>query len=105
MALQLPKAPPPGRTWHCIRHRPRHMQTGGSLPSQISLSVGSLSLVGIQLLVQARQHGSQALMLRVGIAFFLLHVQLASARALRGLQSLSLDHAACMQITHALPYR
>ena len=62
----------PRRIWHRILAQTE--TKGSSLPSQISLDAGGLSLVGIQLPVQAQQHGSKAVMLRMRVAFFLLQM-------------------------------
>ena len=50
------------------------MVKGGSSLAEVSLNAGSLSLVRIQLPVQAGKHGSQALLLGMCIALLLLHI-------------------------------
>ena len=49
------------------------MVKGSSSLAEVSLNAGSLSLIRVQLPVQAGKHGSQALLLGMCIALLLLH--------------------------------
>ena len=57
------------------------MVKGSSSLAEVSLNVGSLDLVGVQLPVQAGKHGSQALLLGMSIALLLLHIDASCMHA------------------------